>query len=131
VILAALREKNLTGGVQGGFGPGLAWSWPSDWDVDYINDLWETNAVGSALGFTTNNAPERVKMEQKWRGNWAHGWATSATVTNPPSSPYCNPYPGGYSATEGYGLCPRNEYEVTNSATAGQIRLKDWSVVVP
>ncbi len=97
--------------AAGGFGPGLTWSRQSDFDVDYINDLWETNAVGSALGFTTNNAPERVKMEQKWRGNWSHGWASSATVTNPPSDPYCNPYPGGYSATEGYGLCPRNEYD--------------------
>ena len=110
---------------QGGFGTGIAWSYPSDRDVDVINDLWETSAAGSALGFTTNIAS--ASMEEEWRGNWDHGWATAATVTNPPASPYCNPYPGGYSETSGHGLCPRNEYLVTNSVTAAAIRSQDWS----
>jgi hypothetical protein len=107
------------------------WIATSDSDYDLINDLWETNGVGKTLGFEVNSTNAVRLINQDWRGNWDHGWATSATVTNPPPDPYCNPYPGGYSAAAGYGICPRNEYDLTNSATAGQIRLKDWSAVVP
>ncbi|GEM_PF-1597892 len=104
----------------------IVWSLASDQDDDFINDLWETNAApGYLLGFRID--PDTVSTNNFWRGNWDHGWATSATITNR----YNNPYPDGYSADDGYGLCPRNEYDVTNSATADSIRQKDWSLKGP
>jgi hypothetical protein len=85
------RQSNQLPPNQGGFGTSLAWSLASDRDQDLINDLWETNGVGYALGFSTNWTTRIT--EAKWRGNWDHGWADASTVTNPPpypQNPYCN-----------------------------------------
>ena len=59
--------------------------------------------------------------------NWDHGWATVSTVTNPPSSSYTNT--NGVNQSTGSGLCPRNEGHVTERQN--DIKLKDWSVVLP
>lgn len=117
------RQSHQLPPNKGGFGEGLTWSFGSDRDGDLVNDLWETNVVGSALGFTIN--VETYEDEYRWRGNWDHGWATTSSVKNPPAAPYCNPYPDGYSETQGYGLCPRNEYNVR--VRENEIKLKDWS----
>ncbi|MBM4164086.1 MAG: hypothetical protein FJ222_06565 [Lentisphaerae bacterium] len=124
---------------QGGFGTGsgIVWTWESDRDVDFINDLWETNAApGYLLGFriTSYTNTAAVSSNQVWRGNWDHGW-TNATgygsCTNPPPypdpGPYCNP--DGYNPDTGSGLCVRNESHVFERAEP--IRLKDWSFKGP
>jgi hypothetical protein len=121
------RQSNQLPPNQGGFGTSLAWSLASDRDQDLINDLWETNGVGYALGFSTNWTTRIT--EAKWRGNWDHGWADASTVTNPPpypQNPYCNT--NGINATLGSGLCPRNEGHVEAQRIA--IQAKDWSYCV-
>ena len=55
------RQSSQLPPYLGGFGAGLTWSRSSDRDGDLINDLWETNAVGIALGFTTTAGQIRLK----------------------------------------------------------------------
>ncbi len=108
------------------------WIATSDSDRDFINDLWETNGVGSTLGFKIDSAT--ASTNEVWRGNWDHGWTNAmgwGSCTNPPPypdpGPYCNP--DGYNSSTGSGLCPRNESHV--DARSGAIKLKDWSFKGP
>lgn len=110
----------------GGTDSGLTWSRDDDVARDLNNDTWEKPGGGGyALGFDTNSVS--VTNNWAWRSNWTHGWVTSNEVQNPPSSPYTNT--NGVNQSTGSGLCPRNEWHVTERQN--DIMLKDWSVVLP